>query len=104
MEPPNDNRTEQWLQAYARRRRERAGEAESMHEATRRMLLDEAKREWGAKGEAAEAKEPAQEESPWARWAWAGTVMAAVLVAARAKAKVRARVKPLLFSGLFARR
>ena len=80
MEPPNDNRTEQWLQAYARRRRERAGEAESMHEATRRMLLDEAKREWGAKGEAAEAKEPAQEESPWARWAWAGTVMAAVLV------------------------
>ena len=61
MEPSNDNRTEQWLQAYAGKRRERAEDAQSMHEATRRALLDDAKREWGGTTEGAEAKEPAQE-------------------------------------------
>ena len=46
MKNEPDNRTEQWLQAYARRRREQAGQEVELHEATRRMLLDESGREW----------------------------------------------------------
>ena len=44
MENESDNRTKKWLRAYARQRRERAGREMELPEATRRMLLDEAKR------------------------------------------------------------
>ena len=51
MENEPDNRTEQWLQAYARRRREQAGREVELHEATRQMLLDESEREWSETAE-----------------------------------------------------
>ena len=44
MENESDNRTKKWLRAYARQRREQAGREMELPEATRRMLLDEAKR------------------------------------------------------------
>jgi len=51
MADQNDNQnarnTEQWLQAYARRRREEHGPETEMHEATRQMLHGEIRRTWG---------------------------------------------------------
>ena len=80
MENELDNRTKKWLRAYARQRREQAGREMELPEATRRMLLDEAKRVWG---EAAELEpETAPTESPWLRWAWFGAAAAVVMVLA----------------------
>ncbi len=47
MADKQDNRSEQWLQDYARRRREQHGPAPKMHDATRRMLHGEVQRTWG---------------------------------------------------------
>ena len=63
MENDPDNRTEQWLQAYTRRRREQAGREVELHEATRQMLLDESEREWS------ETAAPEPETSP-AKLSW----------------------------------
>jgi len=80
MENELDNRTKKWLRAYARQRSEQAGREMELPEATRRMLLDEAKRVWG---EAAEPEpETAPAESPWLRWAWFGAAAAAVMLLA----------------------
>ncbi len=80
MENEPDNRTEQWLQAYARRRREQAGREVELHEATRQMLLDESEREWS------ETAEPEPETSPaklsWFSWAWIGAAAAGVMLVA----------------------
>ena len=80
MKNEPDNRTEQWLQAYARRRREQAGREVELHEATRQMLLDESEREWS------ETAEPEPETAPakvsWFSWAWIGAVAAGVMLVA----------------------
>ena len=47
MADKQDNRSEQWLQDYARHRREQQGSAPKMHDATRRVLQDEVQRTWG---------------------------------------------------------
>ena len=46
MADKQDNRSEQWLQDYARRRREQHGPTPKMHDATRRMLHGEVQRTW----------------------------------------------------------
>ncbi len=78
MKNEPDNRTEQWLQAYAHKRREQAGQEVELHEATRRMLLDESKREWS------ETDAPEPESAPaklsWFSWAWIGSVAAGVML------------------------
>ena len=80
MKNDPDNRTEQWLQAYAQRRREQAGREVELHEATRRMLLDESKREW--KDAAAPEPETAPAKESMFSWAWIGTVAAGVMLVA----------------------
>ena len=42
MSNTENNRTEQWLKAYAGKRREQLGEEPEMHEATRQMLQNAA--------------------------------------------------------------
>lgn len=80
MKNDPDSRTEQWLQAYAQRRREQAGREVELHEATRRMLLDESKREW--KDAAAPEPETAPAKESMFSWAWIGTVAAGVMLVA----------------------
>ena len=55
MADQQDNRTEQWLQEYSRRRREQQGPAPQMHDATRRLLHGEVQRTWGQPAPAAES-------------------------------------------------
>jgi len=80
MENEPDNRTEQWLQAYARRRREQAGREVELHEATRQMLLDESEREWSETAEPEPETSPAK--LPWFSWAWIGAAAAGVVLVA----------------------
>ena len=64
------NRTEQWLKAYAKRRREELGDPPAMHEATRQMLQGEIRRTYGS---SANAPEPAAQPWPaFLRWAVSG--------------------------------
>ena len=80
MKNDPDNRTEQWLQAYAQRRREQAGREVELHEATRRMLLEESRREWNDAA-APEPKTAPAKESVFS-WAWIGAVAAGVMLVA----------------------
>jgi len=80
MKNDPDNRTEQWLQAYAQRRREQAGREVELHEATRRMLLEESRREWNDAA-APEPKTAPAKESMFS-WAWIGAVAAGVMLVA----------------------
>jgi hypothetical protein len=80
MKNEPDNRTKQWLQAYAHKRREQAGQEVELHEATRRMLLDESKREWSET--AAPEPESAPAKLSWFSWAWIGSVAAGVMLVA----------------------
>jgi hypothetical protein len=80
MKNEPDNRTEQWLQAYAHKRREQAGQEVELHEATRRMLLDESGREWSET--AAPEPESAPAKLSWFSWAWIGSVAAGVMLVA----------------------
>ena len=76
MADKKDNRTEKWLQDYARRRREQQGPVPEMHDATRRLLQGEVRRTWG---------QPAPETETTGGWeAWllrfaTGTVVVVAL-------------------------
>jgi len=62
MADKQDNRSEQWLQDYARRRRKQQGSLPEMHDATRRLLHGEVQRTWGK-------TVPAEESSDgWESW------------------------------------
>jgi hypothetical protein len=54
MADQQDNRTEQWLREYSRRRREQHGPAPQMHDATRRLLHGEIQRTWSQPAPATE--------------------------------------------------
>ena len=72
MSKKENNRTEQWLKAYAAKRREQLGEEPDMHEATRQMLQGEVRRTWGQP--AMETESAGGWQAFVFRWAIGGTV------------------------------
>lgn len=72
MSNTENNRTEQWLKAYAGKRREQLGEEPEMHEATRQMLQSEVRRTWGQPAMEAESADGWQ--AFVLRWAIGGTM------------------------------